>query len=77
MTDNTDDTTERKAPYTKLTTKLKRGTGTRDQDTTKVVTRHPDPREAAVRHQEALEAARSAAQAARTMQPDTEATDAE
>jgi len=29
--------------YTKLTTKVKRGTGTRDQDTTKVTTRHPDP----------------------------------
>lgn len=40
--------------YTKLSSKLKRGTGTRDQDTTKLVTRHPDPSEACVRHAEAL-----------------------
>jgi len=59
-----------KAPYTKLTTKLKRGTGTRDQDTTKIVTRHPDPKEAAKRHQQALEAARSVAEATRTIQPE-------
>lgn len=56
--------------YTKLSTKLKRGTDTRDQDTTKVQTRHPDPREAAKRHQQALEAARSVAEATRTIQPD-------
>jgi len=56
--------------YTKLTTKVKRGTGTRDQDTTKVTTRHPDPRQAAVNHQQALEAARSAAAAARSIQPE-------
>lgn len=61
---------DEKAPYTKLTTKLKRGTGTRDQDTTKVVTRHPDPKEAAKRHQQALEAARSVAEATRTIQPE-------
>lgn len=40
--------------YTKLTTAVKRGTGTRDQDKTKVVTRHPDPRMAVVRHRSAL-----------------------
>jgi len=55
--------------YTKLTTKVKRGTGTRDQDTTKVVTRHPDPQTAGVRHQQAIETLRAAADAARTVQP--------
>lgn len=61
--------------YTKLTTKVKRGTGTRDQDTVKVVTRHPDPQEAAVNHQRALEAVRASADAARTIQPDGESDD--
>jgi len=70
--DETADTTQEysgEVAYTKLTTKLKRGTGTRDQDTTKLVTRHPDPKEAAVRHQKALEAARSASHTARSVQP--------
>jgi len=61
--------------YTKLTTKVKRGTGTRDQDTTKVMTRHPDPTIAAVNHQQALEAARSAASAARSIQPEDDDAD--
>jgi len=65
MTENT----EPKAPYTKLTTKIKRGSGTRDQDTVKVVTRHPDPKEAAKQHQQAISAVRSAAETARTIQP--------
>jgi len=56
--------------YTKLTTKVKRGTGTRDQDTTKIVTRHPDPKEAAVRHQKSLAAVRSAAHTARSIDPE-------
>jgi len=56
--------------YTKLVTKVKRGTGTRDQDTVKVTTRHPDPLEAATRHHKAIEAARSSADAARTIQPE-------
>jgi hypothetical protein len=64
-----DNQTDEKAPYTKLTTKVKRGTGTRDQDTVKVVTRHPDPKQAAVDHQQAIEAVREAAEAARTIQP--------
>jgi len=54
--------------YTKLSTKIKRGTGTRDQDTTKLVTRHSDPKEAAKRHQTAIEAARKSAEAARTIE---------
>jgi hypothetical protein len=59
--------------YTKLTTKVKRGTGTRDQDTTQVVTRHPDPEEAVERHQRAIEAATAFASHARTvMQPEGE-----
>jgi len=56
--------------YTKLTTKVKRGSGTRDQDTVKVTTRHPNPRQAAANHQQAIEAVRSAAAAARTIQPE-------
>jgi len=56
--------------YTKLTTKVKRGTGTRDQDTTKIVTRHPDPKEAAIRHQKSLAAVRSAANTARSIDPE-------
>jgi len=55
--------------YTKLETKIKRGTGTRDQDTTKVVTRHPNPKTAAKRHQQAPEACHASANAARSMQP--------
>jgi len=66
---------EVKAPYTKLVTKVKRGSGTRDQDTTKVVTRHPDPDTAAVNHQQSIEAVRSAAAAARTIQPDSDSND--
>jgi hypothetical protein len=61
---------DEKAPYTKLTTKVKRGTGTRDQDTVKVVTRHPDPTQAAQDHQKAIEAVRLAARAARSIQPE-------
>lgn len=56
--------------YTKLTTKVKRGTGTRDQDTTKIVTRHPDPEEAAKRHQKSLAAVRAAAATARSIEPE-------
>ena len=55
--------------YTKLTTKVKRGTDTRDQDTTKVVTRHTDPAEAVKRHERAIENAREMAQNARDIQP--------
>lgn len=62
---------EEKAPYTKLVTKVKRGSGTRDQDTTKVVTRHPEPGQAAVNHQQSIESLRSAANAARTIQPES------
>lgn len=58
--------------YTKLSTKVKRGTGTRDQDTVKVTTRHPDPKTAAKNHQATIEAVRAAAQSARTIQPDAE-----
>jgi len=50
--------------YTKLSTKIKRGTGTRDQDTVKVTTRHPDPDAAAINHQRAVDAVRTAADAA-------------
>jgi hypothetical protein len=55
--------------YTKLTTKVKRGSGTRDQDTIKVVTRDPDPAAAARKHQQAIDAVRSSAAAARSIQP--------
>jgi len=55
--------------YTKLETKVKRGNGTRDQDTTKVVTRHPDPEEAVERHKVAVAAAQAFADDARAMQP--------
>lgn len=59
--------------YTKLVTKVKRGSGTRDQDTTKVVTRHPDPAEAVARHEQAIEAMRSFADDARAVQPEGDA----
>jgi hypothetical protein len=68
----TDDDPERKLPYTKLSTKVKRGSGTRDQDTTKVVTRHSDPETAAEHHFQALGAVRAAVHTARTMQPGEE-----
>jgi len=66
------DAHDEKLPYTKLVTKVKRGTGTRDQDTTKVVTRHPDPAQAAANHQSSIEAVRAAADAARSIQPGEE-----
>jgi hypothetical protein len=72
MTNDNYDSSEEKAPYTKLVTKLKRGTGTRDQDTTKVVTRHPDPERAAHRHRKAIQAARRSAVTARAIQPEVE-----
>jgi len=55
--------------YTKLSTKVKRGTGTRDQDTTKVTTRHPDPQEAVKRHAKALAALETMSETARETQP--------
>jgi hypothetical protein len=58
--------------YTKLVTKVKRGTGTRDQDTVKVTTRHPDPDIAARRHEEAIRTVRRSAEMARTIQPEGE-----
>lgn len=57
--------------YTKLMTKVKRGEGTRDQDTTKIVTRHPDPEECAERHEQAIERVSEFAQDARDTQPTT------
>jgi hypothetical protein len=71
MTDGlmTDNTEERKLPYTKLTTKVKRGSGTRDQDTTKLVTRHPDPETAVENHDAALEHMAKQAHFARGVQP--------
>lgn len=56
--------------YTKLTTKVKRGEGTRDQDTTKVVTRHPKPKVAVERHRIAVNEAKQFAEDARDIQPD-------
>lgn len=58
--------------YTKLITKVKRGNGTRDQDTTKVVTRHPDPETAVERHEQAIAKAREFASEAREIQPDVD-----
>jgi len=57
--------------YTKLVSKVKRGTGTRDQDTVKVVTRHPDPKLAVRQHRYAVEAQRDLAQDAREIQPES------
>lgn len=57
--------------YTKLATKVKRGTGTRDQDTVKVTTRHPDPKTAARQHQQAIRAVRPVAETARNIQTDS------
>jgi len=55
--------------YTKLTTKVKRGTGTRDQDTTKVTTRHPDPEQAVYNHQIAVDLMREMVDKTRSIQP--------
>jgi len=60
---------DRADEYTKLVTKVKRGEGTRDQDTTKVVTRHPNPEEAVRRHEQAVAAMRKFADDAREVQP--------
>lgn len=72
MSDDEPDVRRDDTAYTKLTTKVKRGTGTRDQDTTKLVTRHPDPKEAAKRHQEAIASVRATADASRTIQPEAD-----
>jgi len=72
MSDETTEVREDRTRYTKLTTKVKRGTATRDQDTVKVVTRDPDPERAAQDHQRAIEAVRSAADAARSIQPEVQ-----
>lgn len=61
--------------YTKLVSKVKRGTGTRDQDTVKVVTRHPDPKLAVRQHRYAVEAQRELAQDCREIQPEGEDAD--
>jgi hypothetical protein len=55
--------------YLKLTTKVKRGTATRDQDTTKVVTRHHDPTKAVEQHQEAVKQLENLAQQSRDIDP--------
>ena len=56
-------------PYTKLVSKLKRGNGTRDQDTTKIVTKHPDPEQAVENHEDAIEHATQFADNARAVDP--------
>jgi hypothetical protein len=62
--------------YTKLTTKVKRGTGTRDQDTTQVVTRHTDPETAVANHHRAIKAAKDFADYARVvLQPEGDTDD--
>lgn len=61
-----------KTAYTKLSIKVKRGTGTRDQDTVQVTTRHPDPAVAAERHKQAIQTVRETADAARQIQPEGE-----
>jgi hypothetical protein len=58
--------------YTKLTTKVKRGDGTRDQDTTKIQTRHPDDVEAAKRHKKAIAEMQQMAEVARNVDADSE-----
>jgi|AKVG01.1.fsa_nt_gi hypothetical protein len=55
--------------YTKLTTKVKRGSGTRDQDTTKITTRHPDPSEAVTRHRQAVKTLQEFASEGRDVSP--------
>jgi len=70
MTDGPDEVTRDDTAYTKLKTEVKRGTDTRDQDKTKVVTRHPDPEEAAERHRKALNALGRSAHYARQIQPE-------
>jgi hypothetical protein len=61
--------------YTKLVSKVTRGEGTRDQDTTKVVTRHPDPEKAVEHHEKAVTFQKKMAENARGVQPTPEETD--
>jgi len=67
-----DDTTpaDPENEYTKLTTKVKRGTGTRDQDTTKVVTRHRDPTMAVRKHRAAVDLMQETIADTRDIQPE-------
>jgi hypothetical protein len=74
MTDTaeTDSDVSDEYAYTKLTTKIKRGTGTRDQDTTKVVTRHPDPSTAVSRHMTAVAAFQELTDTVRRIHPEVD-----
>jgi len=56
--DDSDDDTSAEDGYTELVTEVKRDVGTVGQNTTTVVTRHPDPEKAADRHERAVEKAR-------------------
>jgi|APHM01.1.fsa_nt_gi hypothetical protein len=71
MTDHdTEDQRDPEVAYTKLSSKVKRGTGTRDQDTIKVVTRHAYPEVAVKDHLEALSALSDLADDVRAIQPE-------
>lgn len=71
LANESNDESQRKY-YTKLTTKVKRGEGTRDQDTTKIQTRHPDDVEAAKRHKKAIVEMQQMAEVARNVDADSE-----
>jgi hypothetical protein len=56
--------------YTKLESKVKRGSDTRDQDEVKIQTRHPSPIKAVKRHKKAVEAMEALAEKGRNIDPE-------
>lgn len=75
MSDNNEDVVRRiseSAQPIKLTTKVKRGTGTRDQDTIKVNISGDDPAETVADLNKTLELLEETAQTARDIQPESE-----
>ena len=75
MSDNNEDVVRRiseSAQPIKLTTKVKRGTGTRDQDTIKVNISGDDPAETVADLNETLDLLEETAQTARDIQPESE-----
>lgn len=69
MSDNNSETIENTASGVSVTTKLKRGTGTRDQDELKIKAKGTSPEEAVENMEEVLEEAEEWAEALREIQP--------
>jgi phosphotransferase system HPr-like phosphotransfer protein len=72
MSEETDETIENTASGVSITTKLKRGTGTRDQDELKIKAKGTTPEEAVENMEEVLEEAEEWVEGLREIQPGQE-----